>query len=183
MDGEGGGYINTNVNLKTVKKHIRLILTHLFLLWTLRSLVSSRADYNNPDRTVLAFENWTFLWSNESLINFLRRRPFNYEKLDATSRVQDRLFERVPKERKFMVAVLLGIFCSITTAQIVEAHLEEVLATRTLKQAVAMVASYVRQVQPNSVEMFERVCKAFICNFQPSRPLHAKPPFSRNLTK
>ena len=64
MDGEGGGYINTNVNLKTVKKHIRLILTHLFLLWTLRSLVSSRADYNNPDRTVLAFENWTFLWSN-----------------------------------------------------------------------------------------------------------------------
>ena len=76
MDGEGGGYINTNVNLKTVKEHMWLILTHLFLLWTLRSLVSSRADYNNPDRTVLAFENWTFLWSNESLINFLRRRPF-----------------------------------------------------------------------------------------------------------
>ena len=149
MDGEAGGYINTNVNLKKVKKHLPLILTHLFLLWTLRSLVSSRADYNNPDRPVLAFETWTFLWSNESLINFLRRRPFNYEKLDATSRVQDRVFERVPKERKFMVAVLLGILCSLTTAQIVEAHLDEVLATRTLKQAVEVVVSYTRQVKPN----------------------------------
>ena len=51
-----------------------------------------------------------------------------------------------------MVAVLLGIFCNITTAQIVKAHLEEVLATRTLKQAVAVMASYVRQIQPTSLK-------------------------------
>eukprot|EP00435_Cladocopium_sp_Y103_P035971 s744_g9.t1 len=35
-----------------------------------------------------------------------------------------------------MVAVLLGVFCSVTTARLVEEHLEEVLEVRTLKQAV-----------------------------------------------
>ena len=74
------------------------------------------------------------------------RRQFNYEPLDATSKAQDRVFEQVPKDKKFMIAVLLGIFCSITTAEIVEQQLDEVLYVRTLKQAVEVVANYARRV-------------------------------------
>ncbi len=37
------GYINANVKFNTVKKHIRMIVTHEFLLWMLRCTVSGRS--------------------------------------------------------------------------------------------------------------------------------------------
>ena len=139
------GYINTNIKLDKVKKQIRMVLTHLFLLWTIRATVSSRADYG--DRAVkFSFEDVNFLWTNEPLIGFLQKRQSNYEILDATSKIQDRVIARTPKEKKFLVAVLLGIFCSITTAQLVEDHLDAVLKARTLKKAVEVFAQNARRV-------------------------------------
>lgn len=152
------GYINKNVQLHSVKKHIRMVLTHLFLLWTLRCTVSSRSDYDSSERKQLAFENMKFLWTDESLLSFLRRRQFNYEPLDATSKVQDRIFEKVPKEKKFMIAVLLGIFCSMSTAQVVEERLDEVLAVRTLTQAVEVLAKHARRKRQKHVEGSKPIC-------------------------
>ena len=139
------GYINTNVKVDNVKKHIRAVLVNLFFLWAVRASVSSRSDYASAGRTVLSFENRKFLGTKESMVGFARRRSFNYEILDATSKIQDRVFMRTPRDKKFMVAVLLGIFCSVTTARLVEEHLETVLAARALKQAVEAVAKHSRR--------------------------------------
>ena len=122
-----------------------MVLVNLFLLWSVRASVSSRAEYSSPGRAALTFENLNFLWTNESTVGFLRRRRFNYEILDAASQVQGRVLMQTPKEKRFMVAVLLGFFCSITTPRLVEEHLEKVLAVRSLKQAVEVVAKHARQ--------------------------------------
>lgn len=104
------GYINTNARLENVKKQLRTVLTHLFLLWSLRSMVSSRAEYAEDARLRLSFERMKFLWSGETLLSFLQGRRFNYEPVDKTSKIQDRILAQVPKEKKFMISVILGIF-------------------------------------------------------------------------
>lgn len=129
---------------------MRTVFTRMLLLWSIRSFVSSRAEYNAPDLSWLAFEDINLFWTGETMVHFLSRRQSNYEPLDATSKVQDRLFEKAPKQKTFMIAVLMGIFCSLTIAEIVEEHLDEVLATRTLKHAVEAVANHARQANQNS---------------------------------
>lgn len=110
-------------------------------------MVSSRAEYAEDARLRLSFERMKFLWSGETLLSFLQRRQFNYEPLDETSKIQDRILAQVPKEKKFMISVILGIFCSVATAELVEKNLRAVLKPRILKEAVVVVAKKARQAQ------------------------------------
>lgn len=61
-----------------VKKHIGVIWTHLFLLWSLRCTVASRSGYTASGRQSLLFENWKFLWADEPLVTFLRTFRLNH---------------------------------------------------------------------------------------------------------
>lgn len=143
------GYINANVKLDKVKKHMRAVLVNLFLLWLSaqacpavlithplaeRCFLSRASSFCGPKSHWLDF--------CEDAHSIMRRWIQRQEFKAGRSRRHQKI-----NSLKFMVAVLLGIYCSVTTARLVEEHLDKVLAAQTLKQAVEVVAKHARQAR------------------------------------
>eukprot|EP00930_Biecheleria_cincta_P014773 TRINITY_DN12569_c0_g2_i2.p1 TRINITY_DN12569_c0_g2~~TRINITY_DN12569_c0_g2_i2.p1 ORF type:complete len:290 (+),score=26.27 TRINITY_DN12569_c0_g2_i2:492-1361(+) len=110
------------------------VLRHMAQLFTMRSRVTSRKDYDQLP--ALAFEDEDFLWSGRSFHAVAREFLIIDEYMGKTFVVQDRVMATMPKKKQWQMAYIFGVFCTKPVADAVERKLEEV-KSETVYQKIA----------------------------------------------